>query len=228
MNVPFSATLFFCLCLSSTSAWAQETAEGGQVGEMTISGADMHAPASDAFSPYAGRDFPTRPLWGDTHLHTSLSLDARAFGVLLSPSDAFRFARGEEVTTSHGLRAKLSRQLDWLVVSDHSDAMGAMNEIVAGNATLMGDPTLRDWNDRLNQGGNVALGATMEVIETFAGITGEALPEAIADRRFVQSVWDDFTETADAYASTGIVYRVYRLRMDLDARWQQLAPQCHL
>ncbi|NOE26723.1 DUF3604 domain-containing protein [Ruegeria sp. HKCCD6157] len=203
MKVPFSATFFFCLCLSSTSAWAQETAEGGQVGEMTISGADMHAPASDAFSPYAGRDFPTRPLWGDTHLHTSLSLDARAFGVLLSPSDAFRFARGEEVTTSHGLRAKLSRPLDWLVVSDHSDAMGAMNEIVAGNATLMGDPTLRDWNDRLNQGGNVALGATMEVIETFAGITGEALPEAIADRRFVQSVWDDFTETADAYDQPG-------------------------
>ncbi|MEX0307851.1 MAG: DUF3604 domain-containing protein [Ruegeria sp.] len=171
---------------------------------MTISEADMHAPASDAFSPYAGRDFPTRPLWGDTHLHTSLSLDARAFGVLLSPSDAFRFARGEEVTTSHGLRAKLSRPLDWLVVSDHSDAMGAMNEIVAGNATLMGDPTLRDWNDRLNQGGNVALGATMEVIETFAGITGEALPEAIADRRFVQSVWDDFTETADAYDQPGL------------------------
>lgn len=204
MKIPFSATLFIWLCMSSTSAWAQETAEGGQVGEMTISEADMHAPASDAFSPYAGRDFPTRPLWGDTHLHTSLSLDARAFGVLLSPSDAFRFARGEEVTTSHGLRAKLSRPLDWLVVSDHSDAMGAMNEIVAGNATLMGDPTLRDWNDRLNQGGNVALGATMEVIETFAGITGEALPEAIADRRFVQSVWDDFTETADAYDQPGL------------------------
>ncbi len=203
MKIPFSATLFIWLCMSSTSAWAQETAQGGQVGEMTISEADIHAPASDAFSPYAGRDFPTRPLWGDTHLHTSLSLDARAFGVLLSPSDAFRFARGEEVTTSHGLRAKLSRPLDWLVVSDHSDAMGAMNEIVAGNATLMGDPTLRDWNDRLNQGGNVALGATMEVIETFAGITGEALPEAIADRRFVQSVWDDFTETADAYDQPG-------------------------
>ncbi len=43
----------------------------------------------------------------------------------------------------------------------------------------------------------------MEVIETFAGITGEALPEAIADRRFVQSVWDDFTETADAYDQPG-------------------------
>ncbi|NOD47788.1 DUF3604 domain-containing protein [Ruegeria sp. HKCCD5849] len=189
--------------MSATSILAQDAVEGGQVGEMTISKSDMRAQAADSFSPYAGRDFPTRPLWGDTHLHTSLSLDARAFGVLLSPADAFRFARGEEVTTSHGLQAKLSRPLDWLVVSDHSDAMGAMNEIVAGNATLMRDPTLRDWNDRLNQGGDVALGATMEVIETFAGISGGALPEAIADRRFVQSVWDDFTKTADAFDDPG-------------------------
>ncbi len=188
------------IALAGTSALAQE---GGQVGEMTISADDMRDPAPAEFSPYAGRDFPTRPLWGDTHLHTSLSLDARAFGVVLSPSDAYRFARGEEVTTSHGLRVKLSRPLDWLVVSDHSDAMGAMNEIIAGNSTLMRDPTLNDWNARLNAGGDTALAATMEVIETFAGITGEALPEAIADRRFVQSIWDAFTETADAYDDPG-------------------------
>jgi hypothetical protein len=184
-------------------ASAQETVQGGQVGEMSISADDMRELAPDEFSPYAGRAFPTRPLWGDTHVHTSNSLDARAFGVVLSPADAYRFARGEEVTTSHGLRVKLSRPLDWLVVADHSDAMGAMNEIVAGNSTLMRDPTLRDWNDRLNQGGDVALAATMEVIETFAGITGESLPEAVADRRFVQSVWDEFTETADEFDDPG-------------------------
>ena len=32
------------------------------------------------YSPYAGRSYPTRPLFGDTHLHTSLSFDAGAFG----------------------------------------------------------------------------------------------------------------------------------------------------
>ena len=203
MKLFLSSTALVTFALITAPSFAQDAPEGGQVGEMTISSEDMRAPSADDFSPYAGRDFPTRPLWGDTHLHTSISLDARAFGVILSPADAFRFARGEEVTTSHGLRARLSRPLDWLVVSDHSDAMGAMNEIVAGNATLMRDPTLRDWNDRLQQGGDVALGATMEVIETFAGITGEALPEAIADRRFVQSVWDDYAATADAYDDPG-------------------------
>ncbi|WP_170770031.1 DUF3604 domain-containing protein [Ruegeria lacuscaerulensis] len=198
-----TSTAIVSAAFITSSSDAQEAAQGGLVGEMTISVDDMREPAPADFSPYAGRDFPTRPLWGDTHLHTSNSLDARGFGVILSPDDAYRFARGEEVTTSHGLRVKLSRPLDWLVVSDHSDAMGAMNEIIAGNSTLMRDATLRDWSERLNAGGDVALGATMEVIETFAGITGEALPEAVADRRFVQSVWDKFTQTADHHNDPG-------------------------
>ena len=70
------------------------------------------------YSPYAGRGFPTMVLWGDTHLHTSNSLDARATGAIFGPEEAFRFARGDEVTSSHGQRLKLSRPLDFLVVSD--------------------------------------------------------------------------------------------------------------
>ena len=56
----------------------------------------------EGYSPYAGKNFPTKLLWGDTHLHTKLSLDARAFGVTLGPEEAYRLARGDEVTSSHG------------------------------------------------------------------------------------------------------------------------------
>lgn len=52
------------------------------------------------YSPYAERNFPEQPLWGDTHLHTSLSFDAGAFGNRLDPRAAYRFARGEEVLSS--------------------------------------------------------------------------------------------------------------------------------
>jgi hypothetical protein len=155
------------------------------------------------YSPYAGRNFPTKVLWGDTHLHTNLSLDARAFGVILGPAEAYRLARGEEITTSHGERLKLSRALDWLVVSDHSDAMGTMNEIVEGNHTLMRDPTVKNWHKRIAQGGTTALQATMEVIETFAGVSGEKIPEILMDKEFVGSVWERYLATAEAFNDPG-------------------------
>lgn len=96
------------------------------------------------YSPYAGTNYPTKVLWGDTHLHTNLSLDARAFGATLGPEQAYRLARGEEITSSQGERVKLSRPLDWLVIADHSDALGAMDEVVKGNSALMKDPKVKD------------------------------------------------------------------------------------
>ena len=81
------------------------------------------------FSPYAGRSYPTRPLFGDTHLHTAISVDAGTMN-RLGQEEAFRFARGEEVTSQGGLRAKLSRPLDWLVISDHAELYGLMPQLL--------------------------------------------------------------------------------------------------
>ena len=52
---------------------------------------------TDTYSPYAGRNFPTNVYWGDTHLHTGMSMDAGAFGARLDPENAYQFARGEEL-----------------------------------------------------------------------------------------------------------------------------------
>ena len=155
------------------------------------------------YSPYAGKNYPVQALWGDTHLHTKLSLDARAFGATLGPAEAYKLARGEEITSSHGERIKLSRPLDWLVVADHSDAMGAMDEVIKGNKELLKDPRVKDWYDRLAKGGNSSLMATMEIIETFAGITGDTVPAVLTDQKFVTSVWERYLKTADAYNEPG-------------------------
>lgn len=48
-----------------------------------------------SYSPYAGRNFPTRPFFGDTHLHTAYSMDAGAFGCRIAPKEAYRLARGD-------------------------------------------------------------------------------------------------------------------------------------
>jgi hypothetical protein len=153
-----------------------------------------------AYSPYAGRNFPTKVLWGDTHVHTALSLDARAFGVTLDPDMAYRFARGEEVTASHGERVKLSRPLDWLVIADHSDAMGAMKEIINGNPDLLRDPVVKDWHDRITQGGETALMATMDVIQKF---TSGEVPEVCVEETFIRNIWNDNLKTAEEFNDPG-------------------------
>ena len=111
------------------------------------------------YSPYAGRNFPTRPLFGDTHLHTSYSMDAGAFGARLGPVDAYRFARGEEVTSSTGQKVKLSRPLDFLVVADHSDGMGLFPLLLSGDPSVMKSEQGRPWHSIINsgQGGQAAL-----------------------------------------------------------------------
>ncbi len=111
--------------------------------------ADAAAPtASDS----AAAAYPTRVYFGDTHLHTAMSMDAGAFGNRLGVEDGYRFARGEEVTASSGQKAKLSRPLDFLVVADHSDNMGFFPDLFAGKPELLADPTGKKWSDMIKAG----------------------------------------------------------------------------
>jgi len=62
-----------------------------------------------AQKPVQLTEYPERVFWGDTHLHTANSPDAFGFGNRLGPEEALRFARGEEVTSTMGVKAKLAR-----------------------------------------------------------------------------------------------------------------------
>ena len=106
-----------------------------------------------AYSPYAERAFPSRPLWGDSHLHTGLSMDAGLFGNRLGVPEAYQFARGDEIMASSGQPTKLSRPLDWLVVADHSDNMGFFPRLNAGEPSMLADPTGKRWYDLVQAGG---------------------------------------------------------------------------
>ena len=82
----------------------------------------LPAMAQEPYSPALRQSYPDHVYWGDTHLHTNLSGDAV---IKLGPDEAYRFARGEAVTTHGGQQAKRSRPLDFLVVADHGNNMGA-------------------------------------------------------------------------------------------------------
>jgi hypothetical protein len=155
------------------------------------------------FSPYAGRNFPSRVFWGDTHVHTSASLDAGSFGNRLGFEDAYRFARGEELTASGGEQAKLARPLDFLVIADHSDNMGFFPALFAGEPKMLADPTGRRWYDMVHAGGEEGVKAALEVIDNFSRGT---FPEALKfppDSDAYRSVWDEMIAAAEKYNDPG-------------------------
>jgi hypothetical protein len=154
-----------------------------------------------SYSPYADRDFASNVYWGDTHLHTSFSMDAGAFGNRLGLDEAYRFARGEQVTASGGLKVKLSRPLDFLVIADHSDNMGFFPDLFAGAQHILSDPTGQDWYDRVNAGEGV--GVALELIGLFSQGT---MPDALLyrpDSAPYRSAWDKTVAAAERFDDPG-------------------------
>jgi Protein of unknown function (DUF3604) len=100
---------------------------------------DVPGPATHRiqYSPYPEKSFPNRVYFGDTHLHTSYSADAGMVGCTLGPDEAYRFAKGETVTSSSGQKARLARPLDFLVVADHAENLGLAPLLAAKDPTLM-------------------------------------------------------------------------------------------
>ncbi|MEM1430931.1 MAG: DUF3604 domain-containing protein [Pseudomonadota bacterium] len=193
MRTSFATRLAFASSLLATAALpaaAQEFQTEQSDTEVVL--------APDGFSPYAGRNFPTRPLWGESHLHTEVSVDAGTM-TRLGQEDALRFARGEEVTTTHGLRAKLSRPLDWIVVSDHAEMYGLMPQLLAGDAQVLSTEQGRAWYTALTAGDpQLAFDTAMEIV---ASLSEDTPP--IDNPKAIKHAWEDYTALMDRYNDPG-------------------------
>jgi Protein of unknown function (DUF3604) len=160
-------------------------------------------PAQKSYSPYAGRNFPTRVFFGDTHVHTGASMDAGAFGARLGPEEAFRFARGEEVTAANGMRVKLARPLDFIVVADHSDNFGFFPKLFAGDPNFLADPTGKRWYEMIQQGGQEAVKVATEVIDNFSKGTFPPALASLPGSETYRSAWEKDIRAAETYNEPG-------------------------
>jgi len=176
------ATAFFLLVCGATAPSGAE-ADGGEVQQ---------------YSPYVGRDYPTDVYWGDTHLHTAVSVDAGTM-CTVGQEDAFRFARGEEITTTHGLKAKLGRPLDFLVLTDHAEMYGLMPQLKAGDPALLAQKQGKLWYDMLQTGDDDTIfAAAMEIVASLS----KKDPPLQADE-VVRKAWHRYTALADRYNDPG-------------------------
>jgi hypothetical protein len=181
---------------------------------LTASASDIGTPQKElleglytgaTYSPYAERSFPSEVFWGETHLHTGLSLDAGLFGNILGHEDAYRLARGEQIKSSSGLPIKLGRPLDWLVIADHSDMMGIATDIQRGAPNVRAVPKGREWSDGFAQGGRAAGEAAFDLIQHFAQfkIPPELVEQYSPGSPIYSGVWDSIIETADRFNDPG-------------------------
>ncbi len=151
------------------------------------------------YSPYADRAYPTDVYFGDTHSHTSISADAGGGGTTLGPRDAYRFARGEQVTSNTGQPVKLSRPLDFYVVTDHSDGMGAINDILAGAPNIVADPAGKKFHEAFAKGGQDAANAAFELTSQFAQGTLPAALNYQPGNPAYKAVWDELVNAAEEF-----------------------------
>ena len=178
------------LCLAIALPTASYAAAAGQ-----------QAPDSNArpYSPYADIAYPTDVYFGDTHVHTALSGDAGGAGTTLMPDDAYRFARGEQVISNTGLPVKLERPYDFYMITDHSDAMGMITDLIAGAPNIMADPTGREMHEAFRQGGKVAMQATQRLISQFAqGTLSPALNYQPGNPAYAR-VWGELIQAAEDF-----------------------------
>lgn len=158
-----------------------------------------------AYSPWAERPFPSQVYWGETHLHTGLSLDAGLFGNTTGHDTAYRLARGEQVVSAGGQPVKLSRPLDFLVITDHSDMMGIATDIQSGAPNILAVPKGKEWADGFAKGGQAAAEAAFDLIGNFSqGTIPEVLVEQYSPGSTIyDSVWDKIIESAERYNEPG-------------------------
>jgi hypothetical protein len=161
----------------------------------------VERPAPGPLPPYSPpvRDGAmTNLYWGDTHLHTNISADAYMMGnQSLTPDDAFRFARGEEVTALNGMKARLRLPLDFLVVSDHSEFLGVFAQLRANNPDLDKWETGKRWGDWLRAG-------DWRKVATEFGNSLDRFDERFRVPEKVQkSIWSEVGRTADRFNNPG-------------------------
>jgi hypothetical protein len=159
---------------------------------------DQRVEEPKAYSPFVDQHFAENVYFGDTHHHSSLSVDSGLIGNRNGPDVSFRFARGEEMRTSHGQRVKLKRPLDFLVVSDHAEYLGIADLLNTADPKLLATEAGRKWYDAMQAGGDAGWDATIEISNEIAS----GVP-SFRDTKVERTVWESVVDTASRYNEPG-------------------------
>ncbi|MCB2063228.1 MAG: DUF3604 domain-containing protein [Novosphingobium sp.] len=169
---------------------ARETVPGPQSGSL--------ASSSTSGKAGSGTHAATSLYFGDVHVHTSYSPDASINGTeKVSPDQAYRFAKGEEVVADNGMKARLNRPLDFLAVTDHAEFMGVHARLASR------DPALATWSVAQRWAELIEKGDRAEYFQDMLRTIQRDAPEDRLPDSLKRSIWEDVAATAERHNQPG-------------------------
>jgi hypothetical protein len=155
--------------------------------------------AASAAEPARPAPNPDRNAYfGDVHVHTGWSFDAFTNGSRATPTDAYAWAQGREITNSgFGGKIQIQTPLDFYMVAEHAEFMGVFNQ--------MSNPESPLSKTELAKGVNSP--DPMVRMETFAGILRDMsagkIDPVLTNPDLARSVWTEIVKAADAAYQPG-------------------------
>jgi hypothetical protein len=167
-------------------------------GQEKQTGSEQVPHEKTAYSPYLDQDFSKQVFFGDTHHHSSYSFDSGMFGNTLGPEESFRFARGEEVTATNGMKARLIRPLDFLVVADHAAYLGFTDLIKSADPRLMATKGGKEMVEGYQAGGEAAWLFVVSMMKDF-----DIGKPRFEDPELNITIWESVVDIASKYNAPG-------------------------
>ncbi|MBE2244566.1 MAG: DUF3604 domain-containing protein [Burkholderiaceae bacterium] len=132
--------------------------------------------------------------FGETHIHTSWSVDAWVMGNRLTgPADAYKYAKGETIKHPMGFDIRIDSPMDFMGVTDHSEYVGVTREanipgsyvskLPAAQPMIMKDPNSSEEQNR--------------VFSYLLKLNSGAPVKALMDPKITSTVWKENVKIAD-------------------------------
>jgi hypothetical protein len=166
-------------------------AEASPQGSATV---ESRAPAASNVTVNPNRDV----YFGNLHVHTQWSFDAYINGAVADPDGAYRWAKGESIPGGgDGTPLQIKVPLDWYIVSDHAEYLGAL--------PLMGDPESPVSEhplaaDITGDDPTASFDAYTAILD---GISNRKPDPILGDPELAATVWDEIVEIADRHYEPG-------------------------
>jgi hypothetical protein len=161
------------------------------------SGASMSIAEREAAAPR----YPLKEaFFGETHVHTGVSMYAFIGGNRLTPDDAYRFAKGEDVM-ANGRMHRIKRPLDFAAITDHSEFMGEAYSLMTPGAPGYDHEIARSFREAEDL--ETALGLYNQYVLTPLAGGGDPHPPFFQGEEAIATTWRNNWEATESHYEPG-------------------------